>query len=860
MSTLKTTNLQNADASSANIVLGQGSGGGIVKANSTIQIVDSSLRFSCAQDNHASSHSYPRTTDPQRGRSIGIAATSGSSFSVNVGKSPAGTGGALKFDVKSAGSGYVNPRIVVDQPTYEGLGFKGISRLGIGSTTVLGTGLLLDFAVGSARTTGIGSNMNEVRSFKIARSGYGFKIGDVLKPVGLVTARGADLEDYILEVTEIYNDKFTSWDFGEFDYIDPIGNLQDGVKTRFPLRVNGELLSFDVGQTVDSQQIDMNALLIIYVNNVLQDPGVAYSFEGGTTFEFTTAPEANDDIAVFFYKGTASEDVAEVNVIETIKDGDVVKLQANDDTSILTNQNTRRLIDLAQRNRTVSGITTTDTLETEIYTGVGINDSATNKPLTWIKQKEDKVVNGVVVSKSRDSIEPLIYPTARIIGDIGTGSTSKIYVDDANFFQYEANEDSAVNDINFNALIINDNNPVSASFTATVSTAGTISAIAVADGGSGYVGNSTSVHISQPPVPMKVSPIATGIGSTAVATANITNGTITSVTINSGGIGYSTSITPKVIAFAQKPVTELIESIDTSSADFAGFSGIVTGISTVMIGSTMGLKFGLSRAGAFTNLKATMPIYISDTSVGHGVTSLNESGIDGNVVAIGRTFVDNVYMIKNINRHSNAAEIEVNVHSGINTNGIDLAKTNLPFTVTFGSVGSGNTSYIASGKHRGEFSTQPTLSSAHNPTIYVEKGDILSIANSTGGHTFTIKRTLGGSNYTTGVTGSGANGSTLVFNTAQIGTGSTSFFYQCASHPNAMYGQIVVKEIEKGKFSFGVLTPASGNFVRNNPVAIGVTGNTVIAGEGLGISTFPTIQRRGFGIRDGGGIKRSHTP
>ena len=75
-----------------------------------------------------------------------------------------------------------------------------------------------------------------------------------------------------------------------------------------------------------------------------------------------------------------------------------------------------------------------------------------------------------------------------------------------------------------------------------------------------------------------------------------------------------------------------------------------------------------------------------------------------------------------------------------------------------------------------------------------------------------------------------------------------------------MYGQIIVKDIEKGKFSFGVLTPAAGNFVRNNPIAIGVTGNTVIAGEGLGISTFPTIQRRGFGIRDGGAIKRSHTP
>ena len=833
--------------------------------------------FTCSRDDFASNHAYPRalskTTglpDPIAGIQTAITAVSGNIITIFVGVGGGagtgasatgniGIGGTLDINIGAGGTDYVNPRFQFPQPNYANMEVIGVSRNGV-ATTETGSNLLVTLNVGASSTVGIGSTLFEITSFEIARDGYAFKRGDKVKPVGLVTARGADLEDYILEVTEIYNDKFTSWDFGEFDFIDPIENLQDGQRTRFPLRVNGELLSFDVGQTVDSQQIDMNALLIIYVNNVLQDPGEAYSFEGGTTFEFTTAPEENDEIAVFFYKGTASEDVAEVNVVETIKNGDVVRLQANDDTSILTSQNTRRLIDLQQRKRTVSGITTTDTLETAIYTGVGINDSATNKPLTWIKQKEDKVVNGIVVSKARDSIEPLIYPTARIIGDIGAGTTNKIYVDDANFFQYEANEDSAVNDINFDALIVNDTNPISAAFTAVVSTAGTISEIAIADGGSGYVGNSTSLHISQPPVPMKISPIATGIGSTAVATANITNGTITSVTINSGGIGYSTSVTPKVIAAAQKPVTELIESIDTSNTNFAGFSGIVTGISTVMIGSTMGLKFGLSRNGAFTNLKETMPIYISDTSVGHGVTSLNESGVDTDIVGTGKTFVDNVYMIKNITRHSNAAEIEVNVHSGINTTGIDLAKTNLPFTVTFGGVGSGNTSYIASGKHRGEFSTQPTLSSVHNPTIYVEKGDILSIANGTGGHTFTIKRVLGGSNYTTGITGTGANGSTLVFDTAQVGSGTTSFFYQCANHPNAMYGQIVVKDIEKGKFSFGVLTPASGDFVRNNPVAIGVTGNTVIAGEGLGISTFPTIQRRGFGIRDGGGIKRSHTP
>ena len=129
-------------------------------------------------------------------------------------------------------------------------------------------------------------------------------------------------------------------------------------------------------------------------------PEKAYSFEGGTTFEFTTAPEENDDIAVFFYKGTASEDVAEVNVVETIKNGDVVRLQANDDTSILTNQNTRRLIDLQQRKRTVSGITTTDTLETAIYTGVGINDSAAINHSLGSSKKRIKLLMDVF--KARD--------------------------------------------------------------------------------------------------------------------------------------------------------------------------------------------------------------------------------------------------------------------------------------------------------------------------------------------------------------------------------------------------------------------------------------------------------------------------
>ena len=832
-----------------------------------------SIVFTCSRDNFQSNHAYPReiskTTglpDPVAGIATVITAVTTNTITAFIGfgggagtgaslTGNIGVGGTLDINVSAAGTNYVNPRFQFPEPTYSNMEVIGVSRNGVPGTTT-GSNLLVTLNVGSSSTVGIGSTLFTIESFKIAREGHSFKRGDKFKPVGLVTARGATLKDFTLEVTEIYNDKFSSWEFGEFDFIDPIDNLQDGERTRFPLRVNGELLSFDVGSNSDSQLIVMSNLLAIYVNGVLQEPGEAYVFDGGTTFEFTTAPETNDNISIFFYKGTASEDVTEINAVETIKEGDVVQLKANDDTSTLTNANTRLLIDLEQRKRTVSGITTTDTFETEIYTGVGINDSATDKPLTWIKQKIDKVVNGVVVSKARDSIEPLIFPTSRIIGDIGAGATDRIYVDDADFFEYEKDEDSQVNSIDVSALVVNDTNPVSAALTATVSGVGTISAITVVSGGSGYVGNTTSVHISQPPVPMKVSSIATGIGSTAVATANITNGVITSVTVNSGGIGYSQSMLPKVIAAAHKPIKEEFVNIET----IKGFSGIITGISTVMIGGTVGLEFGLQAptGQAFSDLVATTPIFISETSVGHGVISLNVSGANADVVGIGRTFVDNVYMVKEIGSLSNNAFIRVNVHSGINTTGIDLAKYGLSFSIAVTSNGSNN--YILNGPHRDEFSTQTALSSAANGTVYVEDGDTVSFVNNMGAHPFRISRTDGGAalGVSDGVTNNGASNGTVVFNTT--GVGHTTFHYYCTSHPNAMKGLIKVKKIQKGKFSWGRLSTASGNFTRNNPVSIGVTGNTVIAGEGLGISTFPTIQRRGFGIRDSGAIKRSHTP
>ena len=43
---------------------------------------------------------------------------------------------------------------------------------------------------------------------------------------------------------EIFNDQYSSWNFGQFDFIDSIKDLQDGSRTRFPIIYNSNLLSF----------------------------------------------------------------------------------------------------------------------------------------------------------------------------------------------------------------------------------------------------------------------------------------------------------------------------------------------------------------------------------------------------------------------------------------------------------------------------------------------------------------------------------------------------------------------------------------------------------------------------------------
>jgi hypothetical protein len=549
-----------------------------------------------------------------------------------------GAGGTLSFVVSNdGGTGYTTSTTIIEipDPSYSNLEIVGTSRLGIGATTDTGSGLLLNVEVGAANTNvGIGSTLFEVKEFKITRPGYGFKIGDKFKPVGLVTAKNlsAPIDDFELEVLDVFYDRFLGFQFGELDYIDSIASLQDGVRKRFPLNYNDELLSFEIDRNnQDSAEIELENLLLVYINGVLQNPGETYTFEGGTSIVFVEAPrgvqlldpeqQLGDNIQILFYRGTRNDDSLLVTTEkETIKPGDFIQLSAVDDTA-------------QQDERVGFNIYTSDELETNPYSGPGIEDD-TFRPFSWTKQKDDKVIGGEVIHKTRDSIEGQVYPTARIIGDFSTTDT-EIFVDNAKFFDYEGDVSGSTID----ALIVNTTiDPVAAAITATVSAGGTVSALTIDDGGSGYTGSSAIISISAP------SRVKVGVGTTATATATVTNGSITSVSITDGGLGYATATPPQVITTL--PNVSIENILNMSS--IVGTSGSITGIGTTTgtDGNDLAIKFDLYDEDSFSGLSEGYPIYIFNTRVGSGVTSIN--GSDSSTVGIGTTFLDNIYIVNSL--------------------------------------------------------------------------------------------------------------------------------------------------------------------------------------------------------------------
>ena len=76
------------DAATGEMVVTSASHG--LVSGDKVRVVDDALTFSCTSDNNQTNHTYPRVSDPARGKYLSVTVSDANTFAVNVGASPVG--------------------------------------------------------------------------------------------------------------------------------------------------------------------------------------------------------------------------------------------------------------------------------------------------------------------------------------------------------------------------------------------------------------------------------------------------------------------------------------------------------------------------------------------------------------------------------------------------------------------------------------------------------------------------------------------------------------------------------------------------------------------------------------------------
>lgn len=330
----------------------------------------------------------------------------------------------------------------------------------------VGTGAKISIKVGNA---------SSITQFDIIDPGKAYKVGDSLGVVGITTdpSAGNNFKEFNLTVTEVFSDKFFGYYLGQFIQFDDLSQYFDGSKKRFSLTTTKDNKTSVVSlKTIPGSDLNISNNVFVFINNILQEPGVSYTFQN-SKLVFSEAPKKNSTCTVLFYRGS-SRDVTQIDPPLSIKEGDNVQIK-KDFNHPLTKE---------QFERTVKRIVSVDELDTFTYDSFGI-DTANYRPIDWTKQTEDKIINGVLYSKSRPGLHSKITPAAQIIKKISPSDTI-IYVDNA-FPIFSAVDNLSSKN---NNIVIVENREISAAFgTAYVSSASTISNIDISYGGDGYQNN-----------------------------------------------------------------------------------------------------------------------------------------------------------------------------------------------------------------------------------------------------------------------------------------------------------------------------------------------------------------------------------
>lgn len=340
-----------------------------------------------------------------------------------VGIASISNGNILSIDITNPGSGYsqINPPIVViDSP----VGYKNIPLIySQYSQSGIGTGATVDLEVSSS---------GKISSFEIKNNGYGYDVGDILTvgiggTVGIPTNTSISFNEFQIYIDETYKDDVSGWTFGELEVLDSFDSYFNGTRKKFFIRKNGLVRSIRARKGSD---IDVEPSLLVFINNVLQVPGEAYTFTGGSVITFKEAPRgedpeypgSGDKSKILFYRGTKDIDVIDKDILESIEEGDIVNINSDN-------------LSLDEDDRLVTSIISSDSINTNPYPGPGLSkDETLLRPISWCKSKIDKFIDGKEITKDRIYNEALINPITNIIQSVGIGSTAEIFVENVKSF------------------------------------------------------------------------------------------------------------------------------------------------------------------------------------------------------------------------------------------------------------------------------------------------------------------------------------------------------------------------------------------------------------------------------------------
>lgn len=345
-----------------------------------------------------------------------------------IGEALISNGNIVDVNILNPGSNYDEnnpPEIVFDAP----IGYTNIPLIYSSKSEPggIGTEATVDLVVGQ------GSNIID---FRLNNYGYGYKVGDILTiptegvyGIPLNASSANEFSEFNIFVDEIYNMSFSGWTMGVFEELDNLDARFNGKNRNFQLTLGGIPISISKRR---GSPLDLEYVLLVFINDILQIPNKDYRFTG-SVIRFNTPPKGSNDNPPFggdkskivFYKGTNEVDVKFVEVLDSPKIGDNLKIKSENKL-------------LSQNYRIIESIQSIDSVETNKYSDVGVSGNQNLlRPVKWCKQTDDTYIQGFPVTKDRRIYSPYINPVSFLIKNVNP-SDNEIFVDFANLsFNYK---------------------------------------------------------------------------------------------------------------------------------------------------------------------------------------------------------------------------------------------------------------------------------------------------------------------------------------------------------------------------------------------------------------------------------------